>query len=249
MVGEELKRFAASIFLKNGEAWTTKKFRPHTYLGEPSNIIRILNELGCDEVMVSAPHGNLEDLRLLTGQSFMPITYSGGIASAESAVQAIKMGFDKVGVSSAALQDESLLSRASELVGQANIVLIVSVLKVSSTWEIWDWKTKRSLQISLQSWLSKLPVDFFSELFVRSVNRDGTNSGPDLELIDFIRLGYKGNLIYGGGIGSESDVFDAWARGASCVASSTFLSTFGKYSAPLVGYPRLEPVGLDAANL
>ncbi len=244
-----MKRFAASIFLKNGEAWTTKNFTPFTYLGEPSNIIRILNELGCDEIIVSSISGNSDELRLLTSQSFTPITYSGGINSIESALAFIRLGFDKVGLSSAALSDEGLLRGVAQIVGQANTVLIVSVIRLGSSWVIWDWKAKRSLQVPLESWLEKLPTSFFSELFVRSVDRDGTRSGPDLELIEFLRLRYTGNLIYGGGISSESDVSHAWARGADCVASSTFLSTFGKFSAPLVGYPTLKRVGTDANDM
>lgn len=246
MVGAKLKRFAASIFLVNGEAWTTKNFTPRTYLGEPSNIIRILNELACDEVIVSSPGGPSEDVRLLTGQAFMPITYSGGIKSAESALQVIKMGVDKVGISTAAISDFSILSDICELVGQANTTLIVSVQRNGSDWAIWDWGSRSSFQIPLDSWIKGLPINNFSEMFIRSVDRDGSTAGPDLELIDFVRRSYKGNLVYGGGIASQADVMACWARGADCVASSTFLSTYGKYHAPLVGYSAIDQKRLHA---
>jgi cyclase len=234
-----VKRLAASIFIFRNEAWVTKKFQKSTYLGEPSNLVRILNELECDEVIVSAQETSHQTLKLLSNQAFMPLTYGGGIRLVEDAARIIEMGYEKISISSLALDNPCELNLFSSILGQASVILTVTVAKSEGQYKLWDWRSRKSLNPTIEEYLSQIDFSSIGELFVRSFENNGTRKGIDKHLVERVRSKFEGNLIYEGGVGKESHVTEGWDASVDCVASSSYLSLYGKFQAPLLYYPNL----------
>ena len=77
-----------------------------------------------------------------------------------------------------------------------------------------------------------------------SVNRDGTDSGPDLDLLRFIRKEFRFPITYSGGVSSTEDIRKLIDSGASAVACSKFFTLHGKQNGVLVWYPTPEEKGI-----
>ena len=72
---------------------------------------------------------NYELIKKIAAESQMPICYAGGIKTAEQVKEIIGFGVEKIGISSALIQDINLLKEASKEVGSQSIVAILDVKK------------------------------------------------------------------------------------------------------------------------
>ena len=75
------------------------------------------------------------------------------------------------------------------------------------------------------------------EVFINSVDRDGTMRGPDLNLLNQLSSFIPVPLVYQGGISSLNDIKCSFSAGANGVAASSFLVYSGPHRAVLITYP------------
>ena len=78
------------------------------------------------------------------------------------------------------------------------------------------------------------------EVLLNAVDKDGTLSGPDLDLIQIASKAVQVPLIAVGGISSLEDIKSAINVGASGVAAGAFFVYYGPHRAVLITYPKYE---------
>jgi imidazole glycerol phosphate synthase subunit HisF len=88
----------------------TQRFRTPTYVGDPINVVRIYNEKEVDELFVAdigaSREGrgpDLEFVRRIASEAFMPICYAGGVSTVEHAHALLRVGVEKIAINTAAL--------------------------------------------------------------------------------------------------------------------------------------------------
>ena len=216
----------------------TKDFKRDVYLGEPSNLLRILNELECDEVAISAISTSDQVLKILSNQAGMPLAIGGEVDSAERAVELSRLGFEKISVSSAFFINPEIIAEISSHLGRASTMLTLAVKKVEGKYYLWNWKTRQILPLKLSELLSAETLKDVGELFVRDVSRNGSLAGPDLDLAKLVKEEFGGNLVFEGGIRSTEDVQDLWEIGVDSVLSCSAVSLYGRYRASLIDYEK-----------
>jgi len=91
-------RIIPVLLIDNRDLIKTVNFKDRTYLGDPVNAVKIFNRKGIDELAIldigatkknKAP--DLEILQDIASGAFMPLSYGGGITSAEQAIQLTKI--------------------------------------------------------------------------------------------------------------------------------------------------------------
>ena len=81
------------------------------------------------------------------------------------------------------------------------------------------------------------------EIFLNSIDRDGTMEGYDIELIKSVSQSVKVPVIACGGAGQLSDFSSAVKEGgASAVAAGSFFLFQGKRRAVLITYPSYSDI-------
>ena len=80
------------------------------------------------------------------------------------------------------------------------------------------------------------------EVLLNSVDKDGTQSGPDLELVKKLGDTIQVPLIAQGGIGSMSDIKATVEAGASAVGVGSFFIYHGPHRAVLITYPEYSEI-------
>ena len=115
-------RVSPCLLIHNKGLVKTIKFNNAKYVGDPINAVKIFNEKEVDELIVldidatvqnKAPDYQL--IKHLANESRMPLCYGGGVKSAQQAQEIIKLGVEKVAVSSEALRDPKILIEMAKI--------------------------------------------------------------------------------------------------------------------------------------
>lgn len=237
-----MKRLVVSLVLDEEGAWVTHQFRRKTYLGEPSNIIRILNEMKADEVALSwlglPSRERDQTLSLISSQASMPLSYAGGISSADEALEILRMGYEKITLTSALLVNPEVLSSTTRKVGRSSIVVKLPVRRVHDQTRVWDWRRSRLSRLDLSAALSLLEPRYVSEAIIVSVDDNGSRTGYNTEIIEDLTSKVQVLRGYEGGIANQGQVLDLWNKGIDAVYSGSLIATFGPFQAALTVYPQ-----------
>lgn len=242
----KIKRVIPCLLLRNNGLVKTVKFRESTYLGDPINTIKIFNEKEVDELLfldIDATKKQKDPpydlISKISSECFMPFGYGGGINSLSQIEKIIKSGAEKIIINSSAFLQKNFIKECVNHFGGSTIVVSMDVKK--------DFLRGNRVFIKggTQN-TGKNPVEYAKEaedagageLFLNSIDRDGTMAGYDIDLIKSISNSIKIPVIACGGAGKIDDFRIAVNEGgASAVAAGSFFVFHGKRRAVLITYP------------
>jgi len=239
-------RVIPALLLKNAGLVKTLQFKNPKYVGDPINAIRIFNEKEVDELMVLDITASKEQrepnyalIEQFAGECFMPLAYGGGIKTVAQAQQLFSLGVEKVCIQSAAIDNPRLITELAEQFGSQSIIVSVDIKR---NWlgnaQLYNATTGKTLAGVWQTQLKTLVAAGAGEVLLNAVDKDGTLSGSDLELIRQARQHLEVPLVAVGGISSLSDIKAAVDAGASAVAAGAFFVFHGPHRAVLITYPK-----------
>ncbi|MFM9093468.1 MAG: imidazole glycerol phosphate synthase subunit HisF [Acidimicrobiaceae bacterium] len=165
---------------------------------------------GADEIIymdtVASLYGrnNLIDVvSRATEHVFVPITVGGGIRSVEDARTLLRAGADKVAINTAAIKEPKLISQLSDVWGSSTIVLSIEAKKTGENkWEAYTDNGRERTGLDVAQWAETGAKLGAGEIFVTSVDQEGTRKGFDCELVAEITKRVEIPVIASGGFGS-----------------------------------------------
>ena len=169
------------------------------YVGDPINAVKIFNEKNVDEIMVIDIDATVEGyepdyemIKNVATECRMPLCYGGGIKNVEQVRKIIKLGAEKVAISSAALENISLLNEMSGAVGAQSVVLVLDIAKKKSLWggthyEIFTHNGRRKTGKKLYDFLEEIKNISYGELVINNIDLDGAMTGYDMDMCDKVR--------------------------------------------------------------
>ena len=183
-------------------------------IGEPKTIIEKYDKEKIDELLiidsVASLYGrnNLFDfIKKITKEIFVPITLGGGIRSLSDIEKALNSGADKVSINSQALSEPKFLQEATKNFGESTIVVNIEAKEISpNNWEPYKFCGRERTNINLNDWLKKIHDFGCGEILLTSIDKEGTESGFDLRLLDSIYNIISKPLIMSGGCGKLEDI-------------------------------------------
>lgn len=233
------------LLFKEGGLYKTTRFRAPQYVGDPINVVRIFNEKEVDELIIldisaskERKSPNFKAVEQCASECFMPLCYGGGVTSIEDAQQLFAMGVEKVCLQTAALENLSIVSQIAEKYGNQSVVVSVDIKK--------NWFGKKMLYSAAdrklvnqpwQAYLEQIEAAGAGEVLLNAVDRDGTMTGMDLELIQEAAYHLSIPLIAAGGVRNLLDMKNAIDSGANAVGAGAFFVFHGPHRAVLITYP------------
>lgn len=239
-------RVIPCLLLKNKGLVKTVKFKKPTYVGDPINAIKILNDKEVDELIfldISATVDNasvqLDMLEKIATECFMPVCYGGGIRSIKVIKDIFSIGIEKVSISSYAVDNPGFIREAADTFGSQSISVCIDVKKnFFGKNQVVTRNAERKEGLDPVDHAVQMEQMGAGELMMHSVDRDGTMSGYDIDLIRQISDIVTIPVIACGGAGKVEDFSDAIKRGkASAVAAGSMFVFYGKHRAVLINYP------------
>ena len=139
----------------------------------------------------------------------IPITVSGGINNISDINKILRAGADKVAINTGAIKNLSFIRKAVKKFGSQSIVGLIEAKMISKDiYEPWyDYGRERSNK-NLDQWCQELLGAGVGEIFVCSVDRDGTGFGFDFDLVKLISRYSNVPIIICSGAGSKEDVLN-----------------------------------------
>ena len=241
-------RIIPSLLIKNGGLVKTTNFQEPRYIGDPINAVRIFNEKEVDELVVldidaSADNRepNYEVIEHLAAECRMPLCYGGGVKTAEQVVKIVKLGVEKVAMSSAIIERPQLISEAAEMVGNQSIVAVIDVKRVNQQYRAFTFNGSVNTGESPFELAKRFAEIGAGEIVVNSIDGDGVMQGYDFELVEEMKNNIRVPLTVLGGAGSLDDIKALFARFRQLGAAAGSLFVYkGKYRAVLINYPSPE---------
>ena len=242
-------RIIPCLLVKNKGLVKTVKFKDGKYLGDPINAVRIFNEKEADELMVidiDATYNNNEPnykmIENLASECRMPLCYGGGIKTLEQAQKIFSLGVEKIAISSAAIQNPSIISDIASKVGSQSVVVVLDVKKkMFGGYDMYTHNGKKNININPVDFATKMENEGAGEIVINSIDNDGVMKGYDIDLIDKIRNSISLPLTVLGGAGDLEDIGELIQKYGIIGAAAGSLFVFkGKYKAVLINYPNWE---------
>ncbi|HEY8572868.1 HisA/HisF-related TIM barrel protein [Phenylobacterium sp.] len=241
-------RIAPCLLMERGDLINTRKFQPWKYVGDPVNAVKIFNEKQVDELILldveASISGRSPDFDLLaeiSAESRMPLCYGGGIKDVATAARLTSMGFEKISLSSAALERPALVREVAQEIGRQSVCVTLDVNKdLFGGYRLYTHRGKKAHKMSLKDALTAFG-EVAGEIVINAIHRDGTMEGYDLDLAAQVRKATGGPLTFVGGAGSVDHFAALIDQVGTCgAAAGTFFVFNGKYHAVLLSYCRPE---------
>jgi len=233
------------LLVQNKGLVKTVKFKSAKYLGDPINAVKIFNEKQVDELMifdidasVSGVAPNYQMISHWANESRMPLCYGGGVKSAEQALKIIKLGVEKVALSSEVINDPNILVDIGAAVGKQSIVVVLDVKKsMFGRYELYTLNGKKKSNKKIVQLISEIEKIGVGEIVINCIDNDGTMKGYDLNLVRLVRDCSNVPLTVLGGAGSHDDLLQLIAEFKIIGAAAGSLFVFkGVYKAVLISY-------------
>ncbi len=225
------KRIIPCLDVNEGRTVKGINFKNLVDAGDPAEQARIYSEEGADEITfldITATSDEREAMinviSKTSNECFVPLTVGGGVRSVKDIKKFLLAGADKVSINSAAITNPNLIAEGANKFGNQCIVVAIDAKKSSNKWEVYSHGGRTNSLIDAIEWASFVESKGAGEILLTSMDRDGTKSGFDLELLKQITQKVKIPVIASGGVGklehlSEGILFG----GASAVlAASVF---------------------------
>ncbi len=246
-----LARVMPCLLLKNKGLVKTVQFKNPTYIGDPINAVWIFNKKEADELVfldIDATPNNrgpdLDTISKIADEAFMPVAAGGGVRTIADVKALFNAGIEKVVINSQAVKDPQILKDSSDIYGSQSIVAAIDVKK--SRWGKYEVfihggtkKTSYDPVMLAQSY-EKAGA---GELFVNSIDRDGTMEGLDIQLIKSIADSVNIPIIACGGAGNLTHIGQAIHDGhASAVAAGSLFIFHGPRKGILINFPTRQEI-------
>jgi len=242
-------RVIPTLLLHDESLVKTVRFDSFSYIGDPTNTVRIFNELEVDELMfldiTATPEGRgpiLELLAQIADECFMPLGYGGGITSVEQAREILGIGYEKIVVNSRAVQDPNLITALAEQFGSQAVIASIDVRRDrNGTPSVWTHSGTKDTGLEPLQWAQMVERAGAGEILLTAIDREGTWAGYDIELVRSVADAVRIPLIASGGAATVDDV-GAVVRdgGASAAAVGSMVVFQRKGMGVLVNFPAAE---------
>lgn len=238
-------RIIPVLLIDNRDLIKTVNFKDRTYLGDPVNAVKIFNRKGIDELAIldigatkknKAP--DFEILQDIASEAFMPLSYGGGITSAEQAIQLTKIGYEKIIVNTQLVKNPDLLKDIVNLIGSQSVVASIDAKQVNGKYMCVVKDGQEIVKISPKT-LAKQAEEFgCGEIFLNSIDKDGMMDGYDIKLVRNVAGAVGIPVTACGGAGGIMDLRKVLHEGhAHAAAAGSMFVYYGRLKAVLITAP------------
>ena len=189
---------------------------------------------GADEIVlldITATSGNrrtlLDAVRGTARALFVPFTVGGGIRVLDDAVAVFDAGADKIAINSAALREPALIEKIAGRFGSQAVVVAIDAKRVDEHFEVFVAGGRVATGRDAIQWAREAAGCGAGEILLTSMDRDGTQSGFDCELVRAAAEAVSIPVIASGGAGSARDFVEVFREGLADAALAASIFHFG----------------------
>jgi cyclase len=204
--------------------------------GDPVELAAHYDSEGADELVflditaTSDKRATVVELaRRAADEVFVPFTIGGGVREVADAQAVLDAGADKVSINSAALARPELIDELAQVFGAQCVVLAIDAKSGNGSWEAYVAGGRTPTGRDAVAWAREGVERGAGEILLTSMDRDGTQDGYDLALLDAISSTVDVPVIASGGAGEPRHLVDGLGAGADAVLCASIFH-YGRYT-------------------
>ena len=231
-------RIIPCLDVKNGRVVKGINFVELKDAGDPVEQAKIYSDGGADEICfldITASNENRETIidivKKTAKKCFVPLTVGGGVRTIQNIKDLLLAGADKISINTAAVNDINLVKDASKKFGSQCIVVAVDAKNISENkWEVFTHGGRNKTGIDVKDFSKRVEKAGAGEILLTSMDRDGTKSGYDIELLKIITRHTNIPVIASGGVGTLDHLYDGITSGGASAVLAASIFHYGKHS-------------------
>ena len=231
------KRIIPCLDVDNGRVVKGVNFVDLVDAGDPVEQAKIYNAEGADELCfldITASSDNrktlLDVVQKTAENCFIPLTVGGGVRTLDDIAKLLHSGADKVSINTAAVQNRNLVREASNKYGASTIVVAVDAKKVKDQkWQVFTHGGRKATDIDVIDYCNEVEELGAGEILLTSMDRDGTKTGFDNDLLKAITSKLNIPVIASGGVGNLEHMYEGVAIGGASALLAASIFHFGEY--------------------
>ena len=232
------KRIIPCLDVKNGRVVKGVNFVDLKDAGDPVDQAKIYSDGGADEICfldITASNEKRETMidivRKTSENCFVPLTVGGGVRTIQNIKDLLLAGADKVSINTAAVNDINLVVDVSRKFGSQCIVVAIDAKNISlNKWEVFTHGGRNKTGIDVVEFSKKIEKAGAGEILLTSMDKDGTKSGYDIELLKMVTKKTNIPVIASGGVGNLDHFYDGIITGGASAVLAASIFHYGKYS-------------------
>lgn len=229
----------------------SRAFKAHRYIGDPINAVKIFNDLKADELVfldITAsrekrliPISFVEDVG---AEANMPFSVGGGIRTISDIRAILSAGAEKVVINSHALKEPGFVREASKTFGSSTITVCIDVKKqILRGRRVWGHSGTKASRYTPVEYAKTMEDQGAGELIVQSIEKDGTMSGYDTELVSEVSRAVTIPVVALGGAGNLEHMSLVYENGfANAMAAGSIFVYHGPKHGVLINYPERREI-------
>lgn len=248
-----VKRIIPCLDVKDGQVVKGINFTALKSVGDPVGLARQYCRAGADELVFLDIAATLESRKTFAGLVEriaavidIPFTVGGGVTDLADIQLLLRAGADKVSLGTAALRS-GLVKRAAARFGSQCIVVSVDAKRRSGAegWSVYVKGGNEDGGRDVLEFCRAMERAGAGELLVNSLDRDGTDSGFDLELLGAVTGAVNLPVIASSGGGSKRAFADVFQRtDVDAALGASIFHYRGVTPAELKRYLALQDIGV-----
>ena len=230
-------RIIPCLDVKNGRVVKGINFVDLKDAGDPVEQAKIYSDGGADEICfldITASNENrdtiYEVVEKTSKKCFVPLTVGGGVRSIDDINKLLNCGADKVSINTAAVQNSKVVEDSSRKFGSQCIVVAIDAKRGKNGWEIFTHGGRKLTGINALDFAVKMEKCGAGELLVTSMDKDGTQTGYDIDLMREISSKVNIPVIASGGVGNLDHLKDGIVKGGASAVLAASIFHFGTFS-------------------
>jgi len=238
-------RIIPVLLLRGNALVKSKGFKDFRYIGDPINAVKVFNDLKADELVFLDIEATKEKRTISTElvsqvgeEANMPFAVGGGIRNLDEIQNIIAKGAEKVIINTCAVENPKFIREASDNFGSSTIVVCIDVKKKFFSGEVvWRNSGSKSSKYSPKDFAKIIEENGAGEIIIQSIDKDGTMSGYDLDLVKEISTAVAIPVVALGGAGNLEHMIEAYKKGfASALAAGSLFVFQGPNKGVLINY-------------
>jgi cyclase len=230
------RRIIPCLDVKDGRVVKGINFVQLRDAGDPVEQAAAYDAQGADEVcfldISASPEGRstLVDVVARTAdQVFVPLTVGGGVRTVGDAERLLEAGADKISVNTAAIRAPEIVTQIAERFGSQALVVAVDAKRRNGGWEVYSHGGRTPEGLDVLAWCRRVCDLGAGEILLTSMDRDGTGTGYDTDLVGEVVRAVTIPVIASGGVGELAHLALGLEAGADAVLAASIFH-FGQHT-------------------
>jgi cyclase len=226
------KRIIPCLDIKDGLVVKGRSFLNLKEMGDPVELASRYRDEGADEIVLLDIMATQESRKTMSKvvkkvarKLDIPFTVGGGINSKEIVKELLSNGADKVSINTSAVLRPHIVKELSDMYGSQCIVVSIDAKKEKGKYSAYIKSGKKKVELDPVEWAEKVESLGAGELLITSIDRDGHQSGYDIELLSSITKKVNIPVIASGGCGKKEDFLEAFNAGCDAALAASLFHT------------------------